>query len=165
MSDRFTPVDQERIEAMLDGFNLKHFRGEDGTTHTAFPGLVVFFHLESAGFKISTRWLATAKTAEEITALRLAANELNRLMPLVRVHPVLREDHTAVAIFEAPFFTPGGLTDEQLQSMLEFYFSAIHHMADQLNQELPDLTDPLPGTTNPAPAKNPESPESPESEA
>lgn len=151
MSDRFRPVDQERIEAMLDGFKLKHLRGADGTTHTAFPGLVVFFHLENAGFKISARWLATAKTPADITGLRLAANELNRLLPLVRVHPVLRDDHTAVAIFEAPFFTPGGLSDEQLQAMLEFYFPAIHHIADTLNQQLPDLADPLSETANPVP--------------
>ncbi|MCP1388586.1 YbjN domain-containing protein [Corynebacterium sp. TA-R-1] len=139
-----TPITQERIEAQLDGFGLKHFRGEDGTTTTAFPGLVCFFQITDAGFKISTRWLATARTQDEVQALRIAANDINRSVPLVRTHPITREDGTAVALIEAPFFTTLGASDEQLKKMLEFYFSAIHHVAAQLTERVPNIVDPQP---------------------
>lgn len=145
MTETFTPVDQERIEAVLDGFNLKHFRGDDGTTRTAFPGLVLFFQIAEFGFKISTRWMATVRSAEDIQTLRIESNNLNRAMPLIRLHPITRDDGTAVLLIEAPFFTTVGVTDDQLREMLSFYFSGIHHVADQMRGHLPHISDELPG--------------------
>lgn len=143
MTQTFAPVDQERIEAVLDEFDLKHFRGDDGTTRTAFPGLVVFFQIEDFGFKVSTRWLATARTAEDIQTLRYESNTLNQMMMLIRLHPIVREDETAVLLIEAPFFTTAGVTDEQLRQMLSFYFSGIHHVAEQMRGHLPHIVDEL----------------------
>lgn len=135
------PVTQERIEERLDGFGLKHFRDDEGMTVTAFPGLACFFVVNESGFKVTTRWMATARSAEDVRTLRLAANDLNQVLPLVRVHPIVRDDNSAVALIEAPFFTAGGATDEQLTAMLEFYFSAIHHVASELTGRLPGISD------------------------
>ena len=137
------PITQERIEAQLDAFDLKYFRGEDGNTRTAFPGLVCFFEFTDAGCKISSRWLGTAATPEDIETLRATANELNRIIPLVRTHPILRSDDTAIAIIEAPLFATVGVTDGQLQQMLEYYFSSAHHVMAELKQALPHLDDSL----------------------
>lgn len=141
MATTLTPVTQERIEAQLDAFNLKHFRSEEGLTHTAFPGLVVYFQVADFGFKASARWMATARTETDTRALRVKANEFNRAMPLVRTHPITRDDNTTVIIIEAPFLSNTGVTDEQLQAMLEFYFSAIHHIAGQLHEAFPQIED------------------------
>ncbi|SDL68948.1 Putative sensory transduction regulator [Corynebacterium mycetoides] len=135
-----TPVTQERIEALLDSLDLTHFRGEsDGLTRTGFPGLVCFFQVEEAGFKITTRWLPVASAEDETAELRGVVNDLNRSLPLVRVHPVRREDGTTVVLIEAPFFTSGSLDDAQLTRMVEFYFSAIHHVKGQLEKRVPQL--------------------------
>ena len=157
MSETLSPVTQERIEAQLDGFGLKHFRGEDGETTTAFPGLVCFFTVIDAGFKVSTRWMATARKPEQVQKLRYVANDLNAVVPLVRTHPIVREDETAVAVIEAPFFTTAGVTDSQLKSMLEFYFSAIHHIAEKLGKHVPGILDPMPGENDAAATETPES--------
>ena len=143
MTQTFAPVDQERIETVLDEFDLMYFRGEDGTTRTAFPGLVVFFQIEDFGFKVSTRWLATARTDNDIETLRYESNTLNQMMMLIRLHPIVREDETAVLLIEAPFFTTAGVTDQQLRQMLSFYFSGIHHVAEQMRGHLPHIVDEL----------------------
>lgn len=136
----FTPVTQERLERHLDTLNLTHFRGEsDGLTRTGFPGLVCFFQVEDAGFKVTTRWLAVSDTDADTLELRLLCNELNRSLPLVRVHPVVRPDQTTVVLMEAPFFTSGAVSDEQLANMIGFYFSAIHHVKDRLEAGMPQL--------------------------
>lgn len=137
------PITQERVEAQLDAFDLKYFRGDDGNTRTAFPGLVCFFEFTDAGCKISSRWLGTAATPEDIETLRETANQLNRIIPLVRTHPILRSDDTAVAIIEAPLFATVGVTDEQLRQMLEFYFSSAHHVKGELKEALPHIDDSL----------------------
>lgn len=141
MTQTLAPVDQERIEAVLDEFDLKHFRGDDGTTRTAFPGLVVFFQIEDFGFKVSTRWLATAREHDDIQVLRSETNLLNQMLMLIRVHPIIREDGTAVVLIEAPFFTTAGVTDEQLSQMLGFYFSEIHRISERLGAHMPQILD------------------------
>lgn len=146
-----TPLTQERIEAQLDAFGLKHFRGDDGLTRTAFPGLVCFFNIEPEGFQVTTRWLGTAQSVEDAATMRLFANELNRRMPLVRTRRHTREDGTAIVLFEGAFFTDPGVADSQLAGMLEFYFSAIHHMAEEFRGALPHLDDTLPAPESPAP--------------
>ncbi|QPK84096.1 YbjN domain-containing protein [Corynebacterium qintianiae] len=138
----FAPVTQERIEGHLDTLNLTHFRGEsDGLTRTGFPGLVCFFQVEDAGFKVTARWLPICDTNADALELRLVVNELNRSLPLVRVHPVRREDGSTVVLIEAPFFTSGAVSDEQFAAMIEFYFSAIHHVKAQLEKRLPQLAE------------------------
>lgn len=144
MTATLAPVTQERIEAVLDALGLKHFRGEDGQTHTAFPELVCFFQVADVGFKATTRWMATARDDKDIQTLRLMANDLNRAMPLVRTHPMVREDGTAIALVEAPFFAAPGVSDEQLRAMIEYYFSAIHHVKAQLGGQLAHIIDPRP---------------------
>lgn len=139
MATTFAPVSQDRIAATLEAMDLKYFREDDGDTRTAFPGLVVFFEVESEGFKATSRWMATASQPEDVETLCELSNHLNRSMPLVRVHPVRRDDGTAIAIIEAPFFSNDGFSDEQLQHMLEYFFSAIHHAAAQLREALPGL--------------------------
>ena len=138
----FAPVTQERIEEHLDALNLTHYRGEeDGLTRTAFPGLVCFFIVDQAGFKVTTRWLALSDVSTQTQALRLECNELNRSLPLLRVHPVTREDATTVVLIEAPFFTSGAVSDGQLRKMLEFYFSGIHHVKERLEARFPQLAE------------------------
>ena len=104
---------------------------------------MVFFQIEDFGFKVSTRWLATARSAEDIQTLRLESNTLNQMMMRIRLHPVVRADGTAVLLIEAPFFTTVGVTDQQLRQMLNFYFSGIHHVAEQMRGHLPHIVDEL----------------------
>ncbi|WP_342319641.1 YbjN domain-containing protein [Corynebacterium mayonis] len=138
----FTPVTHQRIEALLTEAGLSHFRGDaDGEIRTAFPGLVCFFQLDSVGFKVTTRWLATARKPKDVLNLRIAANELNRTTPLVRVHAVPRDDGSTLALFEAPFFTSGGVSDTQLRGMLSFYFTVIRELGKALEAKLPHILD------------------------
>lgn len=134
------PVTQSRMERHLDELNLTHFRGEsDGLTRTGFPGLVCFFQFEEVGYKITARWLPVCGDDTTAAALRRTVNELNRSLPLVRAHPVRRDDGTTVVLAEAPFFTSGGIDDEQLAQQVAFFFSTIHHVKDVLERKFPAL--------------------------
>lgn len=135
----FPPVTQERIASTLEGMDLKYFREDGGEVRTAFPGLVVFFEVEREGFKATSRWMAVVDEPEDVEKLREFANVMNRTLPLVRVHPVQRQDGTAIAIMEAPFFSGDGFADTQLREMCEYFFSAIHHVAGQLRETFPGL--------------------------
>lgn len=145
MTQQLAPATTERIGQTLDELNLKYFHGEAGDIRTAFPGLAVFVEQQPQGFKASARWMAVLDTPKDIHDLRLKANEINRSLPLVRVHAVRRDDGTAVAIMEAPFFAIDGFTDAQLRSMLEYFFSAIHHVADLLRKQFPHVEEILAG--------------------
>lgn len=133
----FPPVSQDRIASTLEALDLKYYREDNGEVRTAFPGLVVFFEVEKEGFKATSRWMAVVDRPEDVEKLRELANTLNRSLPLVRVHPVQREDGTAIAIVEAPFFSGDGFADEQLREMCEYFFSAIHHVASKLREAFP----------------------------
>lgn len=146
VSETLTPITQERIEAHLDANNLKHFRSSEGMTETAFPGLVVFFQVSETGFKATARWIPVVSGETDTRTARELANHLNASLPLVRTHAVRREDATTVVLIEAPFFTNDGATDGQLNEMLNFYFSAIHHVMGQLDQALPHLKGQTPNT-------------------
>ncbi|OEY23763.1 hypothetical protein A0K93_03110 [Corynebacterium sp. BCW_4722] len=148
MTQQLAPANADRIAAVLDSLNLKYFRGEVGDIRTAFPGLAVFLEEQPEGFKASARWMAVLEEPKDIYALRLKANEMNRFLPLVRVHAVQREDNTAVVIIEAPFFATDGFTDEQLSNMIEYFFSAIHHTADVMRKQFPHVEEMLPGDDN-----------------
>ena len=135
------PITQERVEAQLDGFNLQYFRDEQGMTVTAFPGMVSFAEFADAGAKITTRWMGTITGDEDTRSIRERANELNSFIPLVRVHPVSRADGSTVVLMEAPLFSTVGVTDSQLRSMLELYFSTTHHLLGELRKALPHISD------------------------
>lgn len=136
------PVTQERIEAALDALELQYFRSsEDGLTRTAFPSIMCFFEVQDIGFKITSQWLGTAKMNADKQNLRLSINELNRSLPLLRAHPIQREDGGLVALFEAPFFSSDGFSDEQLQSMLQFYFSVMHYAVEALDENFAHIKD------------------------
>lgn len=150
MTTAFAPLSQERIEAYLDAHDLKYFRSEDGMTETAFPGLVVFFEFANDGMKATARWMPVVRGDEDIQTARELANTLNQSMPLLRTHAVTREDGTAVVLFEAPFFTTGGAADAQVDGMLEFFFSAIHHTMGKLDEALPHLKGQTPETQSEA---------------
>lgn len=145
-ADALSPITQERIEAQLDANNLKHFRSDEGMTETAFPGLVVFFQVSEVGFKATARWIPVVSGDADTRTARELANHLNASLPLVRTHAVRRDDATTVVLIEAPFFTTDGATDGQLKDMLDFYFSAIHHVMGQLDQALPHLKGQTPNT-------------------
>lgn len=138
----FAPVTQERIEATLDQMGLKHYRSEsDGVTVTAFPSAVCFFRLDGDMLNIVSRWLGKAHSEEEQDALRRAINHTNRSLPRLRAHRVDWEDGAMLAFIDAPFFPIGGLEDEQLIGMLDFYFAMLRYATDQLNELLPELSD------------------------
>lgn len=134
-----TAISHERIAATLKAMGLQYFQEDSGEVRTAFPSLMVFFEVGNGGFKATARWLGIVK-GDDIQTLRLRCNEINRTMPLVRVHPVRREDD-AVAIIEATFFSNEGFSDEQLHGMLDYYFSAIHHVVNLLHEALPDTSE------------------------
>lgn len=144
MTAPLAPATHERIAATLTSMNLKYYTEEGGEVRTAFPGLAVFFEVGDQGFKASARWMATLSGASDIYTLRTKANEMNRSLPLVRVHPVVREDGTAVVVTEAPFFAADGFTDGQLREMLEYFFSAIHHVADEMRKQFPRIEEMTP---------------------
>ncbi len=139
MAESLTPVTHDRLASTLEAMNLQYYRDEDGDLRTAFPGLAVFFQVAEEGFKTSTRWMANLTKTEDIEKARLISNQLNQSLPLVRVHPVLRDDLTCVIVIEAPFFAREGATDEQLKQMLDFYFSVIHHVAAAMRGSFPDV--------------------------
>ncbi|MBC3178634.1 YbjN domain-containing protein [Corynebacterium lujinxingii] len=144
MATAFPAISQDRIAATLKAMDLKYYQEDTGETRTAFPGLAVFFDVANEGFKASARWMATVRGADQVATFRTRCNEINRTMPLVRVHPVRRDDDTAVALIEAPFFSNDGFSDDQIREMLEYYFSAIHHIAQLLRDALPDVEETLP---------------------
>ena len=133
----FPTVSQDRIASTLNAMDVKFYREGNGEVRTAFPGLVVFFEVEKEGFKATSRWMAVLDQPADVEKLRELANSLNRSLPLVRVHPVQREDGTAIAIMEAPFFSGDGFADQQLREMCEYFFSAIHHVAGKLREASP----------------------------
>lgn len=138
----FAPVTQERIAATLEALDLKYFRDEEkGDIRTAFPGLAIFFEVGEPGFKATARWMTIFNDPGEIAKLRVKANDMNRSLPLLRVHAITRNDNTAVAVMEAPFFARAGVTDTQLRQMIEFFFSIIHHCRDELKRTFPNAQD------------------------
>lgn len=143
MTAQLAPVTHDRIAATLDALNLQYYR-EDGEVRTAFPALAVFFEVEPQGFKATARWMATLTEEGDIQLLRRKANELNRALPLVRTHPVVRPDETAVCVVEAPFFASDGFTDEQVRQMLEYFFSIIHHVAEEMRTTFPHIEELVP---------------------
>lgn len=142
MAAELAPVTHDRIASTLEALGLQYYR-EDGRepneVRTAFTGLAVFFETQPQGFKVSSRWMATLEDEADIQLLRRKANELNRALPLVRIHPVVREDGTAVCIADAPFFASDGFSDEQIRQMLEFYFSVAHLMTREMRATFPHI--------------------------
>lgn len=134
-----TAISQDRIAATLKSMGVQYFREDSGEVRTAFPSLMVFFEVAEGGFKATARWLGIIE-GDDIETLRLRCNEINRTMPLVRVHPVRREDD-AVVLIDAPFFSNEGFTDEQVRAVLDYYFSAIHHVVNLLREALPDTSE------------------------
>lgn len=149
MADTLAPVTHDRLASTLEAMNLQYYRDEDGDIRTAFPALAVFFQVEKEGFKASTRWMATLTAREDIEKARLVANKLNQSLPLVRVHPVLRDDLTCVIVIEAPFFTREGVTDDQLTQMLDFYFTVINHVGAAMHGSFPDVEEITPDDSDP----------------
>ena len=141
VAEALTPITQERVEAQLTGFGLQHFRNDEGLTVTAFPGMVSFFEFADAGCKITTRWLGAVESQDDTRTLHLRANELNRFIPVLRVHPMTRSDGSTIALMEAPLFATFGVSDSQLTAMLEFYFSTVHQLQAELRKALPHIPD------------------------
>ena len=138
VSPTFGPVTTERIFSALDRLGVEHARATDGSPCVRVAGLVCFFRADPSPspvfLRASGRWLATARTRDDVTRLRLAINEVNRAVPLVRVHPVLRRDGSALAVLDAAFFTNGAASDAQVCGMLEFFFAAASRAVELLSR-------------------------------
>lgn len=131
----YPAVTQERLEQALTELNLNFGRDDDGDTILGFEELLCFFTVSDINFIGWANWMGGAKTDEDIADLYLAVNEVNKEVPMVRTR-VIESEGSAFPQGFALFPVPDGASDEQLKSMVDYFFHASHMMAHLLNEQV-----------------------------
>lgn len=140
MSGLPTPVDLQRVRAMLDSQDRSFAMREDNSWSVSSPDARYVWRLKDSHiFQISARWRGVATTAPMLHDLRRVIQRCNatRTMPKSYMLPL---DHNRYGLMaECSILTGRGLTEQQFFDFCETALCSILDFFDEAEAELPNF--------------------------